>query len=159
MGDRIATRQFSELRPRKGSDKNRNLETFLLLLKKLPSSGGTVTFWDPYLGILEVQILPYGRHVPVALNVKVATLGSGHWQEGSNLQACCNVTLKLLRTKQNLSYHMESGRGKFLQRNLLALYKIIAIKSHCPFILPIKSVFAPYSWTTAVAQYHQQSHD
>ena len=31
-----------------------------------------------------------------------------------------------LRTEQNLSYDMTSGKGKFLQRNLLALYEIIA---------------------------------
>ena len=48
-------------------------------------------------------------------------------------------------TEQNLFYDMAGGKGKFLRRNLLAPYEIIAKKTLCPVILPIENVSAPYS--------------
>ena len=51
----------------------------------------------------------------------------------------------MLGTKQNLSYDMAGGKGKFFQRNLLVPYEIIAKKAHCTVTLPIKIVFVQYS--------------
>ena len=48
------------------------------------------------------------------------------------------VTLLSYGTEQNLSYDMAGGKRKFLQRNLLAPYEIIAKKVHCPVTLSIK---------------------
>ena len=42
--DKVTTNRFSQLRPRKSNDKNNSLEKFLLRLKKLSISGGTITF-------------------------------------------------------------------------------------------------------------------
>ena len=50
-----------------------------------------------------------------------------------------------LGTEENLSYDMAGGKGKFLQRNLLAPYEIILKKTHCPVTPPTRDVSAPYS--------------
>ena len=44
MEYKITTNHFSQLRPRKSNDKHNYIKMFLLQLKKLPISCGTVTF-------------------------------------------------------------------------------------------------------------------
>ena len=49
-------------------------------------------------------------------------------------------TVSDVGTDQNLSYDIAGGKGKFMQRNLLAPDEIIAKKTHYPISFPIKKV-------------------
>ena len=75
------------------------------------------------------------------------------WNFSVSAKSACRQWLSRERAK----FIIWQGRwkGKFLQRNLLAPYEIIAKKAHRTVFLLIKDVSAPYSWKTGAAKYHQ----
>ena len=71
MEDKFMTNQFSQIRPRKSNDKNRDFGKFLMRFKMLPISIGTeqLHFETRIKVFLRFKTHPSGQHLHVAVHV------------------------------------------------------------------------------------------